>query len=52
MASAPGTGTWCEPPKVSIAAMGVRLICVIVYLFSEPSTSSGGFFPSKGCPPW
>jgi hypothetical protein len=40
----PGTGPRCEPPGVSMAAESLRLVCVIMYIFSGTSTSSGGFF--------
>jgi hypothetical protein len=37
MVSAPGTGpTGHEPSQVSMAAMGRRLICVILYIFYVP----------------
>ena len=36
-----GIGPQCEPPHTtSVAAVGIRLVCVIMYIFSGP-TSSG-----------
>jgi hypothetical protein len=42
-------GPQCEPPQVSKAAESVRLIWVITYIFSGP-TSTGGLFPSEEYP--
>jgi hypothetical protein len=39
MVPAPGTGPQCEPPCVSMAAVGVTLICVIIYIFLHLSVN-------------
>jgi hypothetical protein len=52
MVSAPGTGPWCEPSGVSIAAVDIRLACVIMYIFCGTSSSGGELLASEECPPW
>ena len=46
--SSSGTGSQCEPLGVT-AAMGIRPICVKIYIFPGP-TSDGVLFPSEECP--
>ena len=48
--SCPGSGTLCEPPGVLMAAVGIRLVCVIMHMFLG-CTGSGGLFPSEECLP-
>lgn len=45
-----GTGPQCEPPQVSMAALDIRLVCVIMCMFSGP-TSNGELFSSEGSIP-
>lgn len=39
MVAASGTRSWCEPPQMLMAAMGIRLICIILYTFSHSPRS-------------
>jgi len=47
MVFAPATGPQCEPTGVSMAAMSIRLVCVIRIIFSGTSASSGLLFASE-----
>jgi hypothetical protein len=42
MVSAPGTG----PPGMSLQ-QGIRIVCLIIYIFSGTSTNNGGVFLQK-----
>lgn len=35
-----GTGLWFEAPGQSMAAVGIKLVCEIMYVFSEPLEDS------------
>ena len=48
MVHAPGIGPQCGPQEMSMAAVGINLDCVIIYIFSRP-TSSGGLVFSEEC---
>jgi hypothetical protein len=34
MVLAPGIRLWCEPAGVPVASMGIKLVCVIMFIFS------------------
>jgi hypothetical protein len=33
MVLAPGTESWYQPPRVLMAAVGIGLVCIIMYIF-------------------